>query len=103
MLKAAKEIGLPKKNIFVFDIGDRSVPGFVAWKQLLQHGQQDWIRFDSEQESKSTTAARMFSSGTSGLPKAAVITHYNFIAQHTLAFEIIEPEHYKASHIFFNS
>lgn len=46
------------------------------------------MRFDDEKTSRNTTAARLFSSGTTGLPKAAVISHYNLIAQHTLVQEV---------------
>jgi len=91
MLEAAKACSIPEKNIMIFDVMGQKIPsGFRSWTQLLQHGEQDWIRFDSEEECKSSTAARMYSSGTTGLPKAAVISHYNFIAQHTLVFEIAE-------------
>ncbi|KAF9885686.1 hypothetical protein FE257_012668 [Aspergillus nanangensis] len=102
MLEAAEECNLPGKNIFIFDVVGQPVPpGFVSWRQLMQNGEQDWVRFDNEHDSKTTTAARMFSSGTTGLPKAAVITHYNLVAQHTLVFEINEPTHFKASSYLF--
>ncbi|OAP55592.1 hypothetical protein AYL99_10565 [Fonsecaea erecta] len=64
----------------------------IAEPELLQAvvaaaKKRDWIRFDDEQVSKRTTAARLFSSGTTGLPKAAALSHYNLIAQHTLVNE----------------
>ena len=98
IMEAAKECRIPTENVFVFDIMGQAIPsGLKSWKQLLQHGEQDWVMFDSEAEAKNTTAARMFSSGTMGLPKAAVISHFNFVAQHTLVFEINEPKHYQVS------
>jgi Long-chain acyl-CoA synthetases (AMP-forming) len=45
----------------------------------------------------------MFSSGTTGLPKAAIITHYNFIAQHTLTYEISEPKPYEVGGSLFHN
>lgn len=53
----------------------------------MGRGESDWIKWDNEARSKSTTAARLFSSGTTGLPKAVEMTHHNFIAQHTMVLE----------------
>jgi acyl-coenzyme A synthetase/AMP-(fatty) acid ligase len=85
---AAKETGIPESRIWIFDVlGQRIPAGFKSWKALLEHGEKDWVRFDDEKTSQNTTAARLFSSGTTGLPKAAVLSHYNLIAQHTLVHE----------------
>jgi len=88
-LAAAKECGVPHTNIWIFDVLGQSIPaGFRSWKALLDHGEQDWERFDDLKTCKETTAARLFSSGTTGLPKAAALSHHNFISQHTLVYEI---------------
>lgn len=50
----------------------------------MKFGEEDWVRFDDLKTAQTTTAARLFSSGTTGLPKAVAITHYNLIAQHEL-------------------
>ncbi|EXJ84908.1 hypothetical protein A1O3_05583 [Capronia epimyces CBS 606.96] len=94
VLASAQETKIPPSNIYIFDTGSTSesqtipIPsGFVSWKTLLLHGEADWVHFDDEHVSKSTTAARLYSSGTTGLPKAAALSHYNLVAQHTLVNE----------------
>lgn len=105
-LKAAKEVGIPFTRVFVFDhhapLSDpfdhektwsvaSSLKGTVgqlgSWRSLMQYGERPWESWHDEKRSKRTTAARLFSSGTTGLPKAVDMTHHNFITQHTLVYD----------------
>ena len=68
ILSAAKSSGIPTSNIWIFDNLRQSIPsGMKSFKDLLKHGEKDWVRFDDEKTAKSTTAARLFSSGTTGM------------------------------------
>ncbi|KID96939.1 AMP-dependent synthetase/ligase, partial [Metarhizium majus ARSEF 297] len=99
LLEAARDNNIPDDNIWIFNPLGQQVPaGRRPWTDLLKHGEQDWLRFDDHDASKSTTAARLFSSGTTGLPKAVTITHYNLIAQHEL---VVKADHrpYEVSHV----
>ena len=88
VLKAAQQTGIPESHIFVFNVHDEPVPlNLRSWKWLQSQGEADWERFDDDERCKNTIAARLFSSGTTGLPKALDMTHQNFIAQHTLVQE----------------
>ena len=85
---AAGQAGIPKERIFILDFLGQKIPiGFKPWSALLQYGEKDWVRFDNEEQAKKTTAARLFSSGTTGLPKAAMLSHHNLVSQHTLVHE----------------
>lgn len=50
----------------------------------MAQGESDWVRWEGVEGEKGRgkTAARLFSSGTTGKPKAVEVTHGNFLAQH---------------------
>lgn len=86
LLNAAEDTGIPKSNIRIFNTQpNQSCPqGYASWSELMHHGEQDWVRFDDLDTCASTTAARLTSSGTTGLPKATITSHLNLIAQHEI-------------------
>ena len=61
---------------------DRDLGSSRSLLKLLDHGESDWIRFSDETVAKSTPAAMFSTSGTSGLLKAAVLSHYALVSQH---------------------
>lgn len=92
---AAHSNGLPLSSVFILGepvkslqtVQDSWMKQYASWRTLLSHGLADWIRFDNEATSRQTVAGLFFSSGTTGLPKLTKLSHYNLVAQHTLAFE----------------
>ncbi|CZR51401.1 related to AMP-binding enzyme [Phialocephala subalpina] len=77
-LEAAAECGVSPSNIFVLNYQDEPVPSpHQSWNILLTHGEKDWVTITDP----NTAAAFVSTSGTSGLPKAAVIPHSYLISQ----------------------
>lgn len=97
LLKAAKQADIPESNLWIFDpVAPEKLSGRRSWRELFDHGEQDWVRFDDFKTSSTSTAARLFSSGTTGLPKAVTMTHYNLIAQQELLYTA-DPRPYHVS------
>lgn len=77
-------MGLPRDKIWVMGMpGFETVDGFVNLEQLIAEGAQapelDTLRWAKGQGARQT-AFLSYSSGTSGLPKAVMISHRNVIA-----------------------
>lgn len=86
--RVAQEAGVDTKYVIVFDHGDGIVPaGRRSWKELQNHGESDWIKFNHEETQAKTIAAYVMSSGTTGLPKVVVLSHRNFVAAQHLAYD----------------
>lgn len=90
IIKAAEELKIAESNLWIFNTDDEAISdSYRGWSELMQHGEKEWERFDDLSTSKSKTVALLFSSGTTGLPKAVEMTHYNLVAQHTLVHETV--------------
>lgn len=87
LLEAAKQTNVSESNLWVFDPLDAGPKtSHRSWRDLFDHGDEDWVRFDDYEVSNKTTAARLFSSGTTGLPKAVTMSHYNLVAQQEMLY-----------------
>jgi acyl-CoA synthetase (AMP-forming)/AMP-acid ligase II len=49
-------------------------------KSLRSHGQRDWRKLQTTEAMKETPAAFFLTSGTTGCPKLAVLSHYSMVA-----------------------
>ena len=94
VISAAEACNVPRSNIFIFDVLGQATPeGFSSFRSLFSHGEEGWHGFDDLETAKATEACRLFSSGTTGPPKATRLTHHNFVAQHEITRNRDERDH----------
>jgi acyl-CoA synthetase (AMP-forming)/AMP-acid ligase II len=82
--KAAKRAGLSEKNIFVMSTAsDTDSPPHTTVDELISQGRElpptpplEWIKGQGKRQ----VAYLCYSSGTSGLPKAVMLSHTNIIS-----------------------
>lgn len=68
-LKATGEAGLPRNRILIFDDNNIKVDDDMelkSWRTLFDHGELNWPKFDDLSTASNTTAALLYSSGTTG-------------------------------------
>lgn len=75
-----KKLKVSDSKVLIFTEGSDIPDGFKSWKELFQHGEDGWVQFDNERTAKETTACLVTTSGTTGLPKMAVLSHHAWVA-----------------------
>jgi acyl-CoA synthetase (AMP-forming)/AMP-acid ligase II len=86
VLPSARAANISDSKIFIFNTkpSQKNVPGFRSWTWLLEQGESDWDVITDTNELQNTQVARLSTSGTTGLPKTAMQSHYNATSYHTL-------------------
>jgi acyl-CoA synthetase (AMP-forming)/AMP-acid ligase II len=82
---SAKAAGLPQSNVFLLE---GELPGYTTVQDLIrmgesygESGQTSAFKLPPGKKNKDVCGFLSFSSGTTGLPKAVMISHQNVIAQ----------------------
>ena len=80
--KTASQCNILDAKIFVFDAVD-SAPysDLQPWTSLLSYGEANWLQFTDPEVQKDSIATLAFTSGTTGLPKGAMIPHAYHVSQ----------------------
>ncbi|KAK3392826.1 hypothetical protein B0H63DRAFT_424631 [Podospora didyma] len=119
VLQVCKRKNIDHTDVFTIDSACRSaagvppsVPestdleGIRPLTDLLKYGEADWIVLDSTEDMKKTMACYYSTSGTTGLPKLAMFSHYALVAQQValqpadVPFEVIRLACLPLFHVF---
>ena len=77
---ATEKLNIPESHVLVFAEANDTPDGFRSWRELLRHGEADWVRFNDEKTSRLTPACYVSTSGTTGSPKMTVLSHNAWVA-----------------------
>ncbi|KAL5357101.1 hypothetical protein BJX96DRAFT_172223 [Aspergillus floccosus] len=95
-IPAAQDAGIPQERIFLLD-GEKE--GYTSVRELIQIGksyadaQVESFKLPAGQTNREVCGFLSFSSGTTGLPKAVMISHHNVIAQCMQVQQVTAPDH----------
>jgi acyl-CoA synthetase (AMP-forming)/AMP-acid ligase II len=96
--RSADAVGVPSRNVFLLE---GEVPGYTSVQELIEMGraigeggQTAAFKIPQGKTNRDVCGFLSFSSGTTGLPKAVMISHQNVIAQ-CLQIQRITPESHR--------
>jgi AMP-binding enzyme len=100
-LDAISQIGMSKDRVFIFDDAGfegtgKSKHGIKNWNTLLGSVEEaDKFIWHDVKDPKDTICCLNYSSGTTGVPKGVMITHYNYVANGELVIYLfnLRPDH----------
>lgn len=73
-------LSLPTRSFDTTDLKNSTRP----FTYLLCYGEQPWKTITTEAQARSTPAVYFSTSGTTGFPKLAMVSHHNLVAQHQI-------------------
>ena len=87
--QAARKCGISDSRVFVLPSPSQQVPdNYLSWEILLQSGESDWDTFGQDETKASKTIAVLSAtSGTTGLPKSAALSHQYVVGQCEMILE----------------
>ncbi|KAK7932309.1 hypothetical protein PG985_003021 [Apiospora marii] len=91
-IAAAKLVGFPPRNVLLYR-GEKHIELYEAAsgaKVPISNQELDWRRITDVHELENSVVCLLFSSGTTGLPKAMKLSHQNLVAESSLVLEPIK-------------
>ena len=79
-----RALDIPETSVLAFAEAHEAPAGLRSWPELFQYGQDDWVQFDDVKLAKETPACLVTTSGTTGLPKLASLSHHAWVALNCL-------------------